>query len=340
MKQVTIKDIARIAGLSSATVSRALNGMPEVSEQTRERVRAICAREGYRANSLAQSLISSRTHVIALVMRDITHPFYAELALHIEVAARAGNDTIMVCNTLRDVERLGELLDRLAGYQVDGVIVASSRSEVEEYLRTHPPAIPTLLLGDSFGHISNSVCSRIGINNLRVGQIGTDYLIGMGHRDIVYLGCRADSASHTQRSGGYRISMERHGLEPFTLPRGDSEASMDAGYALASALFSSGRPCSAVFAASDLLALGVMQAADERGIRIPQDISLMGVGNTGVSGLPRTNLTTVDERKKQMAQSAVELLREQIEGEEEGRITHRMIQPELVIRETCAPPGS
>lgn len=337
MKQVTIKDIAKIAGVSPATISRALNNSPEISRVTRTRINEICAREGYRTNSLARSLVSSRTHVIGLILPDITHSFYAEVALNIEICARNHNDTIMMCNSLHDVQQLGTLLDCLTSYQVDGIIIASSRNSVAAYLNDHPPSIPSILLGDCLGHISDHSYSMVSLNNQRAGRLGTEYLIGLGHRSIVYIGSRADSASHVHRRSGYEQSMRDHGLEPVVLPRNDADSSLETGYTLATKLFSSKRPCSAVFAATDSLALGVMKAADKLGIRIPHDLSLLGVGNTTISSLTHTNLTSVDQCKQQLAEGAVQLLREQIGGTTSDQITHRMIQPLLIKRETCAP---
>lgn len=338
MKRVTIKDIAKIAGVSHATISRALNGSDEVSPETRARIEEICQREGYRANSLARSLVSSRTNVIGLILPDISHPFYAELALNVEIAARRHNDTIMMCNSLHDVQQVGVLLDCLTGYQVDGVILASSRDDVSAFLSAHPPAVPTVLLGDCLDNRSGSVCSTVSLDNLCAGQMGTDYLISLGHRSIVYVGSRAGSATHTHRCTGYEQAMRAHGLNPMVIAHSAASSSLEQGYALAMALFLSDEPCTAIFAATDSIAIGVMKAADELHIRIPQELSLLGVDNSIFSSLTRTNLTSIDQRKQQLAETSVQLLHEQIIGKDTGRTTHCVIRPTLSVRETCAPP--
>ena len=337
MKRVTIKDIAKIAGVSYATISRALNNSPEISPETRARIQEICRREGYRANSLARSLVSNKTGVIGLIIPDISHPYYGEIGLNIEICARRHHYNVMMCNSLHDLQQIGELLQFLIAHQVDGVIIASSHDDVYAYVTSRSFAVPIVLLGDCMNASCGTACNAVSLDNYTAGRIGAEYLIGLGHRDIVYLGRRANSATHQHRYTGYAQAMQAAGLTPNTVDNPDGSSTLERGYALAKQLFISDRPCSAIFAATDAVAMGVMKAADELQIDIPGSLSLIGLDNYVYSGLSRTMLTTIDQRKPQLAEAAVGLMMQLLSDNPPGEYTHRVIRPALIERSTCAP---
>ena len=147
MRHVTIKDIARIAGVSTSTVSRALSGSKELSEATRERIVKICNEQGYRVNALARSLIRSRTNVIGLIVPEVTNPFYAEISLGIETHARELGYNVMLCNSQQDTKTTEDLFGFLISHQVDGIILANSHSDAPRWLQQFAPHLPTVLLG-------------------------------------------------------------------------------------------------------------------------------------------------------------------------------------------------
>lgn len=337
MKRVTIKDIAKIAGVSYATISRALNNSPEISPETRARIQEICRQEGYRANSLARSLVSNKTGVLGLILPDISHPFYGEIALNIELCARKHHYNVMMCNSLHDVQQIGELLQFLVAHQVDGVIIASSHDDVYQYVTAHVQPVPVVLLGDCISSSCGAACNAVSLDNFTAGRIATEYLIGLGHRDIVYLGRRRNSTTHLHRCTGYEQTMQDHGLTPCVIDNMDKSSSLERGYALSKQVLISDQPCSAIFAATDSMALGVMKAADELQIRIPEELSLLGVDNYIYSALSRTMLTTIDQRKTQLAEASVGLLMDLLNEQNQDEYTHRVIRPTLVERSTCAP---
>ena len=182
-QHITIKDIARIAGVSTSTVSRALSNSPELSEQTRQRILEICRQEGYRVNALARSLICNKTNVIGLIVPEVTNPFYAELSLGIETHARSLGYNVILCNGQNDPVRPKSCSVWIS--QVDGIILANA-SRMQE---THDPEFslhdsPTVLLGTPAlvsGDEVNSVC----IDNLAGGRLAAEHLLELGHRDIV-----------------------------------------------------------------------------------------------------------------------------------------------------------
>ncbi|EOQ38228.1 LacI family DNA-binding transcriptional regulator [Butyricicoccus pullicaecorum] len=336
MKRVTIKDIARIAGVSYATISRALSGSSEVSEQTRKRILEICKQEGYRTNALARSLTCSKTNVIGLVVPDITNPFYAELALEIETFARQMHYNVMLCNSIHYENNIGELMDFLISHQVDGIILGSSRNEARACLHEYHKTIPSVLLGASISDEDEYCVNAVSVDNRAGGRMAAEYLLELGHRDITYLGFRPSSITHQLRYHGFLRAMEQRGLTLNVIENPENSSSLQAGYQLGKQLFAQGLTCTAIFAATDSLALGVIQAADEFNIRIPEDVSLLGFDNISYAALPKITLSTIDQRKSALAESAVRLLVSLIEQPSNDGYAHHMIRPALIERHSCA----
>ena len=339
MKSITIKDIAKIAGVSYATVSRALSNSPGISEDTRERVLEICREQGYRPNILARSLISNKTNVLGLIVPDISNPFYAEGAFHIEIYARSLGYNVMLCNSLSKPEQTAALFEFLVGHQVDGMILVSPHDDERAQVARQLHLVPTVIIGDSEIADSTVVCeaSSIRLDNFAGGQLGTEYLLGLGHREIFYLGYRPGSMTHTRRVSGYKAAMKAVGLKRHVMDNHSDVSSSEAGYRLGLELFRSGQPCTAVFAATDAVALGILNAADECGVSIPDDVSLLGFDNISYAGLSRINLTTIDQRKPRLAAGAIDLLTDAIAHPDREEDVRRIIRPALVERSTCKP---
>ena len=214
MRRVTIKDIAQIAGVSYATVSRALSGSPEISEQTRSRILDICRKEGYRANVLARSLIRSKTNVLGLIIPDVTNPFYSELSLGIETYARSLGYNVMLCNSLRNDDTTAQLFDFLIGHQVDGIILANSYSEAKNWVHKYSSAIPIVLLSDAIDDSEGGGINAVSVDNLEGGRLAAEYLYALGHRKILYFGFRPSSVTHQMRFRGFCKALDSFGIVP------------------------------------------------------------------------------------------------------------------------------
>ena len=196
------------------------------------------------------------------------------------------------------------------------------------------PRLPAVLLGTPAlvsGDEVNSVC----IDNLAGGRLAAEHLLELGHRDIVYLGNRPNSLTHQLRLRGFTEMMGKAGITPQVIDNPHGCSSIDIGYALSRELFANGCSATAIFASTDSMALGVLQAADEYGISIPEDISLLGFDNIIYSALPKIELSTIDQRKQLLAEAAVDLLTRIIDSDEQDEFTHRMIRPTLVSRSSC-----
>ena len=336
MRRVTIKDIARIAGVSVTTVSRALNDAPEISPETRDRILQLCREEGYRTNLLARSLISNRTNVIGVILSDISAPYHATLALHIETCAAELGYQVMLCSGQPGSDRIHELFDFLISQGVDGILLTSASNSAIPLLEHYQSAVPTVLIGAAFAPVAssmriNSVCT----DNYVGGQMAARYLHGLGHRQVVYLGMRQGSDTHLLRHRGFLDAAAELDMTVDTIWNPGSHSTSESGYRLARHFFLQPFSHTAVFAASDLMALGIMQAADELGIAIPDQLSLLGFDNIDYAALPKIRLTTISQRTEALAAASVRLLTELIRQSDGTEFTQFLLTPELIQRDTC-----
>lgn len=331
MKRVTIKDIARVADVSYATVSRALSGSPEISEATREHVLKICRDMGYTTNYIARAMVKKKTELIGLIVSDISNPFMSELGFYMEQRARELGYNLIFCNSNHDAERERQVFEVLVGRQVDGIILVPCSSESYGNVQPYLGQVPTVFVSENLRDVPESY---VAIDNFKGTYAGVEYLYGLGHRNILYFGRRKSSMTHQHRSEGYIAACRDLGIEPQFCNSSYAYSSMQHGYQLAKALFQKPINYTAIFAAADSVAIGIMGAAEEAGIRIPEDISLLGFDNIPDSGLPRINLTTIEQPKKSIASIAVDILAERINDPAAG-YAHRILLPQLVERSTC-----
>ncbi|MDO4490911.1 MAG: LacI family DNA-binding transcriptional regulator [Lachnospiraceae bacterium] len=333
MKRVTIKDIAKIAGVSYSTVSRALAGSPCISDATREKIEQICREEGYYRNALAGSLNANRTNVIGVIVPDVTNPFYSELSLNIEKNAYQNNYNVIMVNSCHPERSISDQFDFLISHRVDGIILANSTNEAFKLVKKYSEIVPTILLGDSFHAVDVTNLCTVSTDNYVGGHLAASYLIEAGHRNILYVGHREASISHQHRFDGFSFAMKKAGLTFDVLENTDSSSSVEAGHVLGKKFCQNLGDITAVFAATDSVALGIMQAADEYGLRIPEDFSLLGYDNILYSSLPTIQLSTIDQRKQKAAEKAVRALVHIIENGMREDDSHRIsIPPALVKR--------
>ena len=333
MKNVTIKDVAKAAGVSYSTVSRALTGSPEISEETRSRILQICKEMNYTVNTVARSMVKKSTKLLGLIIPSVNNPFMSELAYHVDRQARARGYNIILCNSSRDPEQERELFELMIGRQVDGILLSPAGMESYEKLYPYLSRIPTVFIGETLREMPESYVS---VDNFRGAQMGVEYLYKLGHREILYFGRRRGSMTHQLRAEGYAAACEHYGLTPHYCNNSFSSSSIKYGYQLAKQLFSQELRYTAIFAATDTNALGIMQAAEEVNLRIPGDLSLLGFDNIRDGSLPRIGLSTIEQPKKMLASVAVETLLDKIQNDRDG-YSHRILSPALVERSSCAP---
>jgi LacI family transcriptional regulator len=332
MSRVTIADIAASAGVSVPTVSKVLNGRPDVSRQTRRRIEALLAEHDY---SRAGSRSRRRAGVIDLVFTELS-PWALEIIRGAEQAARAGRSRIVVEVVGGAAER-ERWLDTLARGQTQGLILVLTELADEHRQRLAELHIPVVIV-DPVGQPDPRIPS-IGAANWAGGLIATEHLIALGHRRIGKITGPASLLCSQARLDGYRAALERAGIpvDPRLIRSGDfhTESALVAAGAM---LRLPDRP-TAIFAGSDEQALGVYEAARRQHLRVPDDLSVVGFDDLPLSGWASPPLTTVRQPLAQMAALATRTILSLMD-DESYPVNHRLeVSTELVVRDSTAPPG-
>ncbi len=330
MNNVTIKDIAKIANVSYATVSRALSGTTGVSSKTRSKVLRICEEIGYTPNFMARSMVTKETKLIGLIVPDISNPFMSEMAFNIEQFARESGYNIMLCNSVNSVKQENHVFKLLMGRKVDGILIFPTSAQSHNVLEDHLDKIPVVFVSENLGDFN---ASYVTVDNLLGATIGTEYLYSLGHRNILYFARRIN---HKLRYDGYESVCKKHKIEPHFFDSSYPTDSIQHGYNMAKSLFQAHKklPYTAVFASTDSNALGLLKAAEEVNIRIPDDISLLGFDNIPYSGLPKIMISTIEQPFRIMAKASVDMLIDKINNPDFG-YSHKILQPNLIVRNSC-----
>jgi LacI family transcriptional regulator len=325
--RVTIRDVAARAGVSVATVSKVINQRYGVAEQTNARVLAVIEELGYEASLVAQSLRNHRTNVIGILVADL-EPFSTELLKGAADAIRGtGYELVVYSAGGRTGDHVGwerRYLSRLSGTLIDGAVLVTPTVTDVRYDAPIVAVDP---------HTGPSSLPTIDSDSLHGGSLATEHLLGLGHRRIAMLTGRPDLQSAQLRERGYRQALAAAGVpveEDLVLP-GEyvPEIAVDAARRL---LAGPHRP-TAVFAANDLSAIATVEAAAALGLRVPDDLSVIGFDNVPESALCTPPLTTVDQPIRQMGQRAVELLVQMISGEVPDAM-HVTLATKLVVRQS------
>ncbi|HWC82926.1 MAG TPA: LacI family DNA-binding transcriptional regulator [Pseudonocardiaceae bacterium] len=323
--RVTIRDVAARAGVSVATVSKVINQRYGVSAETFARVTAVIEELGYEASLVAQSLRNHQTNVIGILVADL-EPFSTELLKGTADAIRGtGFELVVYSAGGRTDDHVGwerRYLSRLSGTLVDGAVLVTPTVVDVNY------GAPVVAVDP---HTGPSDLPTIDSDNLRGAQLATEHLLELGHRRIGMLTGRTDLQSAQLRERGYRAALSDAGvMADETLIRlGAYDAAMSA--KSARDLLSLPEPPTAIFAANDISAIAVVEVAGEMGLRVPEDLSVVGFDNIPESALNSPPLTTVNQPIRTMGQRAIELLVQLIRGEQTDT-THLTLATELVVR--------
>ncbi|MBN1873588.1 MAG: LacI family DNA-binding transcriptional regulator [Anaerolineae bacterium] len=329
--RVTIKDVARAAGVSRQTVSRAINDRGEISEETRDRVLSIAKEMGYRPSSIARGLATQRTGTLGLVVPDVANPFFADVAQGAEHAAYAEGYSVFLCNTNEDPQRELAVLQSLEEKRVDGVVLCSSRLEENELREalTHQTAVVLLnrWLGDSN-------VGTVLIDDEYGGRLATEHLLQTGHHMVGFLAGPPASRSGRRRAKGYRAAMIRAGS-------GDPEAwilhcipTVEGGRIAARQFLTAYPQVDAFFCYNDLVAVGALKASLELGRSIPDELAIIGFDDIPLAALVTPALTTCHVPRYELGRQAMQLLLDRIDGCTD-MCRELLVQPELIIRDSA-----
>ncbi len=328
---VTIRDVAREAGVSTTVVSRTLNGKGEISAGTRERVLAVAARLGYVPHAAAQALARGRTGTLGVLVTDNAGPVYADILRGIESVANAEGFGLLFANSADSQDQALRRLALLRAKGVDGVLLTPVQSDTRdvEYLRAERRPFVLLLR-----HFPQLDCDYVVTDNPAAGELMTAHLIGLGHRRIAHITGPAGVSSAEGRLAGYRRALARAGIpfDPAQVARGPF--TLEGGHAAARRLLDRSDRPTAVFAATDLQAVGVMKAARELGLRIPGDLALVGGDDIELAAYLEAPLTTFHQPARAIGVEAARLLLRRL-AEPAAEPVHSVHPPRLVVRASC-----
>lgn len=331
MHAPTMKRIAGELGVSITTVSKVLNHHADISEATRTRVLAKVEELGYQRNAVARSLSLRRTHTLGVVIPDL-HSFFVEIIAGIEPVASVRGFGLLLCSSSEDPGKERAELEMLRGRQVDGVVLASAHASGNtDMLQQLTKQGTTLVMIDRDDHPSVK-CHRVLTDDEQVGQLATSHLLDLGRRAIAHIG-GPPIAHAKRRERGWRDALRARGIkasDDWIVLGGFMESD---GYRVMKRLLTVRPRVDAVFAASDPSAIGAMKAVWEAGLKVPDDIAIVGVGDIALGDLLRVPLTTVGWSRRDQGRHAAELLLNglDLEVDEPQRV---IIPPRLIVRES------
>ena len=336
-KKATIKDIARMANVSHTTVSRALNDKSRIRNETKEKILSIARELNYQPNFIARSLVMNRTKTLGLVITTIANPFYTELAQGIEATARGLGYNIILCSTNYDLFIEKQHIDILRSRGVDGIILTSAHIGDPNIIKLAEKGFPIVLVNRrTYEAIVKEKVDYVGVDNILGGFLAVEHLIKLGHQRIGVIGGSSESSVGLERLEGGKKALEAYDLEQRNDYFLEGDFLKESGYQGGKRFLKMAKSPTAIFATSDYMALGAFQAIAEEGLRIPEDIALVGFNDIEFTAMKGIELTTIGQKKFEMGALAVRILVEKIEGKE-GKPSRReiLLKPELIIRKTC-----
>lgn len=332
-KASTIRDVARAAGVSPATVSRFTNGTLDLPAATAERIQEAIRELDYRPNVLARNLSLGRSRTLGLVLPDIANPFFAQLASAAERQASDRNYHLILCSTENNPDRELEYLQQLQAKRLDGIVFLTEHAG-HAPLAKRIVGIEHLVLVDE--GIDGFTGPRIFSDNRRGGELATRHLLELGYRRIGFIGGPPDLMTARERREGYLQALRGAGLEADPDLQFGGPYRQGTGREGLTALLALPDPPKAVFAASDATAIGVLREARERGLRVPDDLSLVGFDGIAIGELLSPPLTTVAQQIEELGRQGVRALLEAVE--KQGRRPKEVRLPiELLIRDSTRP---
>jgi DNA-binding LacI/PurR family transcriptional regulator len=331
-KAPTMRDVAQLAGVSIQTVSYVVNGKDVISATTRARVIEAIEQLNYRRDPIARSMRTKQTRLIGLLVLDITNPVLSVIASAVEAATFDQGYKVILQNVGMDASREKEYLIESAGSLIDGLIIVNSvdRQATLEFLETEQV---TAVLIDC---LSSTTVPSVAVDNVKAAHIATSHTIALGHRRIAHITGTLSLLMGQQRQQGYLQALADHNLAYERIVVSKSERwDYQAGYDAMNELLRDHSPPTAVFAASDQMAIGAYQAIAKAGLRVPEDISVIGFDDMELAQFAVPALTTIRQPFTEIAANAISLLLQLIAAEKPER-TQLILPPKLIIRQSTA----
>ena len=329
---VTLKDIARDLGVSVITVSKALRNHSDISEQTKARVLKRVQELNYRPNLAARALVTGRTNMIGFVIPDLLNSFFSEVVRGVAVALRNTGYTLVVTSSEQDPKLERQAVEQFITRRVDMLLIASTHWTVEMFRRIEEAGIPYILIDRTFVGLA---AHFVGVNDEEVGALATQHLIDTGCKRVAHIGGPAISPL-LGRLEGYKRALAKNGLSVDTdlimsTDRAEELGDAPAYTATQILLGQSPRP-DGIFCYNDVAAYGAMAAVLDAGLRIPEDVSIIGCGNMLYNKFVRVPLTSVDQQSAVIGQRAAKLALQLIEADQAVVPKPIYLEPRLVVR--------
>ena len=329
---VTMKDIARDVGVSVVTVSKVLRNHSDISSETRKRVLKRMKELNYQPNPAARTLVSGRTNLIGLVVPDLVHPFFAEVAKGISAKLRTEEYSLIISSTEDDSSLEGREIQQMLARRVDALILASTQRDGHSLRRIEEADVPCVLLDRKVKGVKGSF---VGIDDVAAGAMATEHLLGIGCRVVAHI-AGSDVSTSWDRQEGYSSTMAKKGFKlppAYIVRRGHGDDSGDeAGFAAMQQLLQLKPRPDGIFCCNDPIAMGAMRAILEAGLSIPADIAVVGCGNVNYADFLRVPLTSIDQGSSRLGESAAKLALRMIKRKAEAPPASVVLGAELVIR--------
>jgi LacI family repressor for deo operon, udp, cdd, tsx, nupC, and nupG len=327
----SVKDVAALAGVSTATVSRTLSQSDKVAEETRERVMQAVKACGYRMNTAARQFRRQRTETVLVVVPDIGNPFFSNIVQGIETCAKKHNYRVLLGETDSGGSDAESYAHYMHQHHADGAILLTAEG-IDNFFNEDAD-IPVVMACE---YLPKSPCPTVRIDNAQAAEDAVCHLLGLGHKHIAFINGPANSPLSKDRLKGYRRALKAAGIEfdNKLIARGDY--SPDSGYVCAHQLLALDEPPTAIFAASDPMAIGVLRAANERDIKIPQQLSLVGFDDIRFAEFMTPGLCTIHQPRELIGSTAMAQMLKLLDGETPEQ--DKVLTHQLVIRESTAQP--
>lgn len=337
MTSTSIKDIAKAAGVSFSTVSRALNDNSLISVEVRARIQELAREMGYTPNALAQGLQSRQTNSVGLVLTTISDPFFVDVVKGVEEVAREAGISIFLATSNNDPDQEIKIIENFSRRRVDGVIVAASLISSAYAKQLERVRIPVVMINNQAEGSTYQQLYSVSVDDYAGGRLAVQHLVDLGHRCIGYIGADNRPRSNERRLQSYLDVMAENGIavrSSWTCTNqntaiGDLEGDIRIGECLAPQLLDAG--ITAMFCYCDTVAAGAMAACIDRGVSVPGDVSIVGYDDNSLCEIVRPRLTTVHQPKRELGQTAMKMLLTCMQG---GEVSDSTLAPSLVIRES------
>jgi len=326
---VSIKDIAKAAGVSPSTVSRALGDHPRISDETKEQVRRLAEEMGYTPSLLARSLVTQDTATIGIVITEASDPYLSNLVISIEKTAQEQAYSVLLRSSYFDAARELESVYAFHGRRVRGIIVVGSQV-AGEYVKMQDQ-LPPIALTNCPAYPYSVSC-----DNVTGSRQAVEHLCRLGHRRIGYIASRRSYGSNLARMTGYQEVLAEHGIPVDRDLIFEQNGTLEGGFEAAQELLAREPLPTAVFCFNDMTAMGLLNGLQQRGVRVPDDVSVVGFDDVQFAAHCYPPLTTVRQPTDEMGRRLMHLLRALIQGQED--VGPEILPANLVVRETTGPP--